>query len=146
MRLAELDVLLVFRQDRGAQHDEDGVAVLLELGPLVSELGVFNRQVVETELVLNLLEELGGGIVETDPHEDARLLEDLADVWDGDVAEAPTFRVGDTGYDAVGWSFCHVRSPSPVELPLTLPSPPLGVRESEGVRRARARRRAIRGS
>jgi hypothetical protein len=55
----------------------------------MSDLGVLDRQVVETELVLDLMEELVGGIVQADPYEDAGLLESFADVRDGDVTYAP---------------------------------------------------------
>src|SRR5262249_13849406 len=54
-------------------------------------------EIVEAELLLDLLEELGRGIEEADPYEDAWLLEDVADVRDGHVADAPPIGIGDGG-------------------------------------------------
>src|SRR4029434_3621628 len=51
--------------------------------------------------------DLGIGIVQADPDEPARLLEDLADVRDRDLAEPQAARVGDAVDDAL-----HAR-PSP---------------------------------
>jgi hypothetical protein len=78
---------------RGAQDDEDRVAVPLELRPLVRAGRVFNRKVVEGELLLHLREHLAVRLEETDPHESTRLLEDLADVRDRHLAARDAGRI-----------------------------------------------------
>src|SRR4030095_15832721 len=77
----------------GAQHDEERFAVALELGPLVRAGGVLDREVVERELLLDLGEQLRVRLVEPDPDEPVRLLEDLADVLDRDLADPQASRV-----------------------------------------------------
>jgi hypothetical protein len=67
----------------------------------VRHLRVLDRQVVEPELQLDLPEQLGGRVVEADPHEDTGLLERLADVGDLDIAHAAAFRIGNTGDHAL---------------------------------------------
>ena len=49
--LAELDLLDVVEVAGGAQHDEQGVAVALQLRPLVGDDGVLDRQLVQPELL-----------------------------------------------------------------------------------------------
>ena len=99
MRLAQHHLLLLLRPHRGAEHHEDRIAVLLDLRPLMRKPRVLDGKIVKTELLLDLLEELGRGIEETDPHEDVGLLQDLADVRDGHVTDAPPTGVGGGGDD-----------------------------------------------
>jgi hypothetical protein len=84
VRLAELDLAVLHL--RRAQDDEERLAVLLELRALVGVARVLDRQLVQAELVPDLVE--GGvlGLVQPDPHELSRDLQDLADVVEGDVA------------------------------------------------------------
>ena len=49
--LAELDLLDVVEVGGGAQHDEQRVAVALELGPLVGDDRVLDRELVQAELL-----------------------------------------------------------------------------------------------
>ena len=49
--LAELDLLGVVEIGRGAQHDEQRVAVALQLWPLVGNDRVLDRYLVEAELL-----------------------------------------------------------------------------------------------
>jgi hypothetical protein len=71
MGLAEGD-LVVGAALRGAEHDEDGVAVLLELRALVGAVRVLDGEIVEAELLLHLAEQLLARLVQTDPYEAAR--------------------------------------------------------------------------
>src|SRR5207247_7012407 len=64
---------------------------------LVGDPGVLDRQIVEAKLLLDLLEQRRSRIVEADPHEHVRPFQDLADIRNRDVAQAPAFGVRDTG-------------------------------------------------
>ena len=80
------------------------VTVALELGPLMGQERVLDGQLVQAELLLHRLQELGARLVEPDPHEPVGELEDLADVLDGDVGHAAAARIGhavhDTGHES----------------------------------------------
>src|SRR4030095_6509795 len=93
MRLPVVDLAGRRIDVSGAQHEEDRVAVSLELRPLVGASGVLDREVVERELLLDLGEHLFVGLVEADPDEPTGLLEHLADVGDRDLADAQAVRV-----------------------------------------------------
>ena len=72
--LAELDLLHVVEVGRGAEHDEQRVAVALELRPLVRDDRVLDGELVQPEL-LGDRHELGGGRPEqADPGHRALLL------------------------------------------------------------------------
>ena len=74
MDLAELHLLDVVQVAGGAQDDEQGVAVALQLGPLVGDDGVLDGQLVEAEL-LGHGQQLGlGRPVEPDPGHGAALV------------------------------------------------------------------------
>ena len=79
----------------GAQHDEQRVAEFIDLGSLVRLVGVFDRQLVETEFLLHLGQELVRRLVEAHPDEGLGILDDLADVVEGNLAQALAARVGD---------------------------------------------------
>ena len=53
--LAELDLLLVVVVARGAQDDEVGVVVVLELRPLVGAVGVLERELVQVEALADVV-------------------------------------------------------------------------------------------
>ena len=67
--LAELDDLLLVDVARGLEHDEDRVAVEVELGPLVCVDRVLDGELVEVELPLDGVELGRGRLVEPDPDE-----------------------------------------------------------------------------
>ena len=69
MRLAELD--LVVDKLRGAQRDEDRVAIDFELGALMREQRVLDRQVVQREPLLHGAQQLLVRLVQSDPGETA---------------------------------------------------------------------------
>ena len=69
----------------GAQHDEQRVAVLLELWSLVGAERVLDREIVQAECLLEGAQERLVGLLDADPHEPVRLAEDSADLLDRDV-------------------------------------------------------------
>ncbi len=54
VQLAERDLLGLVQVTGGAQDDEEGVAVAVGLGPLGADDGVFERQLVQLELLAEL--------------------------------------------------------------------------------------------
>ena len=85
--LAELDLLLVIVVARGPQDDEEAVAlVVLELGTLVADAGVLDRQLVEAESLRDPLELLLRGLVEPQPDELAAALAELRRLLGADRA------------------------------------------------------------
>ena len=86
MGLAELDLAVHFL--RGVQDDEQRIAVDLDLRALVRVVRVLDREVVQAELLLQLLEQRLVGLVQSDPDEGVRLLEDVADLVERDFAAA----------------------------------------------------------
>ena len=84
----------------GLQHDEERAAVDLDLGPLVCMVCVFDREFMQTELFLDLAQQRVVRLVQPEPDERIRLLDDFADVVNGDVAKALAIAVGDTVDDA----------------------------------------------
>ena len=67
VHLAELDRLGLVDVARGAQDEEQRVAVALELGPLVGDDRVLDRQLVQVELARDGRELLARRAVEPDP-------------------------------------------------------------------------------
>ena len=72
MGLAELAVAIDLL--RGVKDDEQGIAVELDLRPLVRVLCVFDRKGVEVEFLLHLLEQRLVGLMHPDPNEGLRLV------------------------------------------------------------------------
>ena len=77
------------------QHDEQRVAVLLDLRPLVAVARVLDRELVQVELLLHLLELGLGGVLERHPDEAAGPREVVADLAHVDVGELAAVLVGD---------------------------------------------------
>ncbi len=86
--LARLDVVAVVHVADGLEDDEQGVAVDLELGPLVRVDGVLDRQLVQVELARDGVELLLGGLEDADPHERAVALGGLAGLGEREIARA----------------------------------------------------------
>ena len=72
--LAELDLLDLVQVAGGAQHHEQGVAVAFQLGSLVGDDGVLDRQLVQAELLGDGQQLRLGRPVEPDPGHRARLV------------------------------------------------------------------------
>lgn len=63
--LAEDDAAL--DQLRRPRHDEQGFAILLDLGSLMGVVGVLDRELVQVELLLHRAEQRHVGLVQADP-------------------------------------------------------------------------------
>ena len=74
--------------------DEDRVAVLFDLGPLVAVAGVLDGELVQTEHFLHRFDLGGVGILQRDPDETVRPADVLADLADGDVGDLFPVLVG----------------------------------------------------
>jgi hypothetical protein len=70
MGLAECDA--VANQLRGARHDKQRVAILVDLRSLVGVARVFNGKIVQVELLLHTAQEGRIRFVQPDPHHMAR--------------------------------------------------------------------------
>jgi hypothetical protein len=77
------------------QHDEQRRAVLLDLGALVPVLSVFDRELVEVELLLQRGEFPGRRVLQRQPDEASGRGQVLPDVADRDVGELLSAFVGD---------------------------------------------------
>ena len=99
MRLAEGDA--AFDQLRGAGDDEQRVAILLDLRPLVRMLGILDRQIVQVELRLHAQQQLAVGLEQADPDDMALALSAHSPASSiGNVGDAPAGRVDAGGDDA----------------------------------------------
>ena len=78
----------------GAQHDEEAVAVLLELRPLVGLMRVLDRQLVQAELALDRRHLVVRGIDQADPDEVTFPLRPLADLVERHVGHLAAGSVG----------------------------------------------------
>jgi hypothetical protein len=97
MRLSECDV--VANQLGGARHDEQRVAILFDLRPLVGVVRVFNGEIVQLELPLHTGQKRHVRFVQPDPHHMARPAAPTRGFIDGDIADPP----------AIDWRRRHLR-------------------------------------
>src|SRR5258708_57113 len=106
MRFAERDT--PSQHLRRARHNEQSVAVLLELGLLVSLAGILDRKRVQIKLLLNAIQQIGTGLEQADPNDMAGAVSPGAGLLDGDVCNAPTVCVGarcdDARFCRGGWN------------------------------------------
>jgi hypothetical protein len=87
---------------RRAHDDEERVVIALNFRALMCGKRVFNGQIVEAELFLNLPQERLVRLVEANPHERVGALEHIADIVEGDLADLPPSGVGHTRDDGAG--------------------------------------------
>lgn len=78
---------------RRVQHDEERVAVGLQLGALVGLAGVFDGEVVQVEFLLHAGEHGVVRLVQAQPDEGARRVQHIADGLDRQVALAPAVAI-----------------------------------------------------
>jgi hypothetical protein len=69
------------------EHGENGIPVLLNLGPLMPHQGVLNRQLVQAEFLAHFLEFFGRGILHRHPDKSIGAADVVADLADRDVGE-----------------------------------------------------------
>jgi len=86
VRLAEGDAPI--DELRRARHDEDGIAVELDLRIVVRLASILNGKVVQAELCLDAAQKLIGGLMQTDPDDVPGLGSPLVRLLDADVADA----------------------------------------------------------
>jgi hypothetical protein len=96
MRLAEGDAVAV--ELRGARDDEQRVAILLDLWPLMGVVGILDRKVMQPELPLHAAEHRHVGLAQADPDHVVGLAAPARCVVDGDVGDASAFDI-DAGRD-----------------------------------------------
>ena len=89
------DAELLARHVDGMQDGEDGVAVLLDLRPLVAVARVLHRQLVQVEFVLHGGQFRGVGVLQRHPDEAVRSVDVGLDLALGDFGEFPAVLVGD---------------------------------------------------
>ena len=87
VRLAALDPLLLIVPARRAQDQEEPVAVLFQLGPLMGLVRVLDRQVVQAELALHAAQFVLRWLEEAEPDECAVALRPLADLVESHVGD-----------------------------------------------------------
>ena len=97
--LAERHGLLAIDVTRRLDHDEQGVVVHLELGPLVSLERVLDGELVELERGFHLRELLFRRLVESQPHERAWSLRGLERLFERERAGAADAGVVDAAVD-----------------------------------------------
>ena len=96
MRLAERDAVAL--ELRGARDDEQRVAILLDLRPLMGMVGIFDRKVMQLELSLHAAQHGEIGFMESDPDHVVGLAAPARGFIDRDVGDTPAFDV-DAGCD-----------------------------------------------
>ena len=89
-------------QLRRARDDEQGLAILLDLGPLMGVVGVLDGEFVQVELLLHRAEQRHVGLVQPDPDHMAGLGPPARSLADGDIGDAPAVDIGAGSDDALG--------------------------------------------
>ena len=98
MRFAERDAPV--DQLCRAGNDEQRVAILLELRPLVRMLGILDGKVMQVELLLHAVQQLAVRLEQADPHDMPFLARPFACLLDRDVGDAPAIGIDAGGNDA----------------------------------------------
>jgi hypothetical protein len=76
-------------------HGEQAFAVFLDLGPLMTVVGILDRQRMQPEFLAHFFELGNGRIAQGDPDETAGLLQVVADLLDVEVGQLAAILVGD---------------------------------------------------
>ena len=105
MRFAESDASI--HHLRCARYNEQSVAILLELGLLVSLASILNRKRVQIKLLLNAIQQIWAGLEQADPNDMTGAVSSSAGLLDGDVCDALSFcicaRCDDARFCRGGW-------------------------------------------
>jgi len=100
VRLAEGDALVL--ELRGARHDEQRVAILLDLRPLMRVIRVLDREVVQLELPLQAAQQRHVGFVQADPHHVIRLVAPACGLVDRNIGDASALDIDACRDHAIG--------------------------------------------
>jgi hypothetical protein len=92
MGLAEGDAAL--GQLCGPRHDEQGLAILLDLRPLMGVVGVLNREIMQVELLLHGAEQRDVRLVQADPDHVAGFRSPARGFADRDIGDALSVDIG----------------------------------------------------
>ena len=98
MRLAECDAVAI--ELCRPRHDEQGVAILLDLRPLMGVVGVLDGEIVQLELLLHAVQHRDVRFMQSDPDHMARPAAPVRGVIDADVGDAPAIDIDAGGHDA----------------------------------------------
>ena len=97
VRLPEDD--LVFDQRRRLYNNKNRFTVCLQLWALVRSPRILHGEFMQAKLLLHFVEQRIVRLVESDPEENVRLFDDLADIVNRERFKALTVLIGDTIYD-----------------------------------------------
>ncbi len=86
---------LVAHQFDDLHDDEQRVAILLDLGPLVAAQRIFHRQFVQAEFFLHQRDVGSVWVAQRDPDKGVIQLDVVADILDRDIGQLFAFLVGD---------------------------------------------------
>src|SRR5262245_60288427 len=98
MRFTESDAPV--DQLRCARDDEQRLAILLDLGVLMCLAGILDGQIMQAELRLHALQEIGARLPQTDPHDVPWPLRPFACFLDGNIFDAAPAGIDAGGNDA----------------------------------------------
>ena len=120
--------MLVAVELRGARHDKQRVAILLDLRSLMGVVGILDRKVMQLELPLHAAQQRHVGLMQADPHHVAGLAAPARGFLDGDVGDAPaidihagrddSFGAGGRGRSNVCGCYVHGFRPSMIAADL----------------------------
>src|SRR4030095_1854058 len=97
-------------QLRCPRDDEQRLAILLDLGVLMGLAGILDRQIMQAELRLHALQEIGAWLPQSDPYDVPWPLRPFARFLDGDILDAASAGVNARG-DDTGFAVASRRSP-----------------------------------
>src|SRR5215475_3011973 len=98
MRFTESDAPV--DQLRRPRDDEQRLTVLLDLGMLMCLAGILDGQIMQAELRLHALQEIGARLPQANPHDVAWPLRPFACFLDGDIFDAAPARINARGNHA----------------------------------------------
>ena len=94
VRFTKLDPMFsAFRESGSADDDEQGIAIDLQLRPLVGGVCVLNGQIVQSKCMLDVRQYLLTRFVQTNPQESIRVLPSVAKICNRYISHADAMMV-----------------------------------------------------